>query len=100
MDRSFALGLFAKQAEPRANGYEERKQRQDRHVGQVAGVDEPVVIGPGPDPRDHLEKARLPEPAFGPDVFVHLFAQAFPRPLAPGFGREVRHGQGRQMRVV
>ena len=51
------LGL-AEQMGDRGGEDEEREQRQQRQIGEVAGVDEAVVIDADRDPLDHFPRRR------------------------------------------
>jgi hypothetical protein len=86
--------LFADQRKHCADRYEKWEQRQYCHVGQIAGVDKSVIIGPGPDSRDHPESACLPESTFGSDMVVISILQPIGA-LAPRFGRQVGDRQRR-----
>ena len=85
MDRGVALRGVAQRGEHRGEHDEEREQRQHRHVGEVSGVDETVVVGAGEHALEHREDARAGAHA-ALDLALQLAAQ---RRLAPAFGREV-----------
>ena len=53
---SCAVLVAADQMRDRGGEDEEREQRQQRQIGQIAGMDEAVVIDPDRDPLDDFER--------------------------------------------
>ena len=89
VDRRRALAFLADQREDRRAGDEEREDRQHRHVGEVAGVDEAVVVGADQHPLGDLERRGCP----GPTALATRLRQpglVLERVLAPRLGRERR----------
>ena len=74
VDRRRALLSSPSSEKTAAHGDEEGKQRQDRHVGEVAGVDEAVVVGAGQTRLSDGEEA-----AARPEMAVDLRRQPAPR---------------------
>ncbi|HWI87305.1 MAG TPA: hypothetical protein VNT42_13415 [Sphingomonas sp.] len=60
---------------------EEREERDQREIGKVAGMDEPVRIDANRDPLDDVERARMAS------VLLLMALTAFWR-----FGRDVLNG--------
>ena len=58
-DRQLRVLALAQQMRDRRREDEERKQREDRKIGEVAGVDEAVVIDSDGDPLDHFPRSDL-----------------------------------------
>ncbi len=68
-DGGGAILDLAEGVEDRSRGDEEGEQRDDRQIGEVAGMDHPVIIGTRQHALDHLEETRSrAEPA--PDAGV------------------------------
>ena len=78
IDRRRALGLFAESGENRRAEDEEGEDRQHRQIGEIAGVDEAVVI------RSHQRAlGDFPRAGTGSDLQFDAAAQiaGFPAPL-------------------
>ena len=64
------LAAAAEQSRDRGGKDQEREQRDQRHVGDIAGVDEAILIHPQPDALEHDHQRRAA-------------AQALDQPIAP-----------------
>ena len=56
-DGQLRILALAEQMRDRGGEDEEGKQREDRQIGEIAGVDEAVVIDADRDPLDHFPSA-------------------------------------------
>ena len=75
----------AEQARDRRGKDQEREQRDQRHVGDVAGVDEAVLIDPEPDALEHHHQRRAAAQPL--DQPVAPARMRLRQSLAPLFGR-------------
>ena len=81
MDRGAALGPDADGRKQRRHDDEERKQRQDRHIGQISGMDEAILPYPGHHPlHDDEDMAAGADMVFDALLQPGRFAQRLPPP--------------------
>ena len=82
-DRGQPLLGLAEQAGDRRGDDDEGEERQKREIGEVAGVDEAVIIDADGDPLDHFERIFAGLDPAGASCPKRAFVLS--EPLAPGF---------------